>query len=308
MKSAWLFPGQGSQYPLFLDDLPQYSGVIKTINTASEILNEPIRALQTKEKLNSTKNVQMTMLTTGVAAARYLMDEGAEPQFVAGHSVGAFAAAVIANVLKFEDALSLVKERGELMEELQDENYGMAVIVGLTEVQLEKVVSTIHTKEFPVYVSNRNSPTQLTLSGHKSAMRQVIREVDGKGASSAKMLRVTTPSHSPLFLPVQKKLKERLSSLELRRPTIPIIANRNARVLRRAEDISDDLAESIALPVRWHDVTTVLHENGVRQFIEMPPGDVLKRLANQAYPDIHSYAVTTNGVDDCLYVEKNKGV
>lgn len=308
MTSAWLFPGQGSQYPMFLDALPQKTIVKETIKTASEIINEPLLKLQNKESLESTRNVQLTMLTAGVAVARYFLNEGVKPQFVAGHSVGAFAAAVTANVLKFEDALLLVKDRGELMEALQDENYGMAVIIGLTENQLEEIVRGIHTEEFPVYVSNRNSPIQLTLSGHKRAMQQVIDEVDGKGVSSAKMLKVTTPSHSPLFLPVQKKLKERLQALTLNRPSIPFIANRNARVLRRAKDISDDLAESIALPVRWHDATTVLYEYGVRQFIEMPPGDVLKRLANHAFPDVHSYAVQTNGIEDCLYVEKNKGV
>lgn len=308
MKSAWLFPGQGSQYPMFLDELPQVPIVRETIKTASEVIQEPLLKLQTSEALESTRNVQITMLAAGVAIARHFLNEGVKPQFVAGHSVGAFAAAVTANVLEFEEALLLVKERGELMEALQDEHYGMAVIVGLTENQLEEVVKGIHTEACPVYVSNRNSPTQLTLSGHKRAMQQVIEEVDGKGVSAAKMLRVTTPSHSPLFLSVQKKLKERLSSLDLRRPSIPVIANRNARVLRQAGDIADDLSESIALPVRWHDATTVLYEYGVRQFIEMPPGDVLKRLANQAFPDVYSYAVTINGIDDCLYVEKNKGV
>lgn len=204
MTSAWLFPGQGSQYPMFLDALPQKTIVRETIKTASEVIHEPLLQLQTREALESTRNVQLTMLTAGVAVARYFLNEGVKPQFVAGHSVGAFAAAVTADVLKFEDALLLVKERGELMEALQDENYGMAVIIGLTENQLEEVVKGIHTEEFPVYVSNRNSPTQLTLSGHKRAMQEVIDEVDGKGVSSAKMLKVTTPSHSPLFLPVQK--------------------------------------------------------------------------------------------------------
>ena len=308
MKSAWLFPGQGSQYPYFLNELPQHSIISDTLETASEIIKEPIEMLQTEEALISTRNVQLTMLTASVATARYFLSLGVSPQFVAGHSVGAFAAAVIANVLSFEEALLLVKKRGELMEELQDENYGMAVIVGLSENRLEEIVSGLYTDEYPVYVSNRNSPTQLTLSGHKRAMQKVIDEVDGKGASSAKMLKVTTPSHSPLFLPVQTVLKEELDSLELGRPSIPFIANRNARVLRRSKDIAQDLAESIALPVRWHDATTVLYEYGVRQFIEMPPGDVLKRLASSAFSEIHSYAVSKNGIDDCLYVEKNKGV
>src|SRR5690606_4238922 len=133
MKSAWLFPGQGSQYPYLLDDLPEDRLITGTLEEASELLNMPIQTLQTEDMLKSTRNVQLTMLTAGVAAARYFLTKGVRPQFVAGHSVGAFAAAVIGDVIDFKDAFLLVKTRGELMEELQDDNYGMAVIVGLTE-------------------------------------------------------------------------------------------------------------------------------------------------------------------------------
>lgn len=308
MKRAWIFPGQGSQYDGFLYKLPKHPLIESTLEEASEIFNIDIRGLGTTKALKSTRNVQLTMLTAGVAASRAFLYEGAKPDYVAGHSVGAFAAAVASEVLTFEHALRLVHLRGTLMESLQGENYGMAVVVGMNESQLQEIVARFHTEEKPVYVSNRNAPKQLTLSGHREAMQQVIEFVEGKGVSTAKMLNVSTPSHCPLFLPVQNRLAMELSNLALERPRFPFISNRNARVLRQPSAIAQDLAESIALPVRWHDATSVLYENGVRQFIEMPPGDVLKKLAQSAFPDIQSYSIDKNGFDDCLYLANNKGV
>ncbi|MER2107259.1 MAG: malonate decarboxylase subunit epsilon [Solibacillus sp.] len=308
MKTAWTFPGQGSQYDRFLHHLPHHEKVSATIDEASKILGEDILSLSEECHLASTRNVQLTMLTAGVAVARALLYEGVKPDYVAGHSVGAFGAAVVSNVMTFEQALLTVKLRGELMESLQDERYGMAVVIGLREEQLLAVVETIHSEEQPVYVSNRNAPKQLTLSGHKEAMEHVLDYVRQRGATTAKLLNVSTPSHSSLFLPVQRALEERLNSYTLNRPNFPFIANRHARVLRNVEAIKQDLAESIALPVRWHDATTVLYENGVRLFVEMPPGDVLKKLASSAFPDAASYSMEKNGFSDCLYVLQHKGV
>ena len=308
MKKAWIFPGQGSQYEGFLYALPKLSIIQATLEEACEFLNTDIRRLGTAETLKSTRNVQLTMLTAGVATARAFLHEGATPDYVAGHSIGAFAAAVTSDVLTFGEALQLVRLRGELMESLQDHDYGMAVVVGMPESQLSEIVTHFHTEQEPVYVSNRNAPQQLTLSGHKKAMQRVIDFIEGKGVSTAKMLNVSTPSHCPLFLSVQNRLAEEMSGLSLQRPKFPFISNRNARVLRQPTAIAQDLAESIALPVRWHDATSILFENGVRQFIEMPPGDVLKKLAQSAFPEADSYSIDKNGFNDCLYLAKNKGV
>lgn len=308
LKQAWLFPGQGSQYTEHLQNLIDHPVVDATLAEASEFLGEDVRELDHERALASTKNVQVTMLTAGVATARAMLTEGARPDFVAGHSVGAFAAAVISNVMTFQEALHIVRLRGELMESLQDENYGMAVVVGLTEQQLLEIVEKLHTAEHPVFVSNRNAPRQLTLSGHKEAMQRVLYEVQGKGASTAKLLNVSTPSHSPLFDSVQQELLREMKKFQFKRPLYPFVSNRHARLLRQEGAIMTDLAESIALPVKWHDATTVLYENGVRLFIEIPPGDVLKKLAQVAFPEASSYSIERNGFNDCLYVSTKKGV
>lgn len=308
MKTAFLFPGQGSQYPGFLDDLPNDAVVRRTVSEAEQLLETTIGSLHSPNALSTTKAVQQSLLIAGVAMFRLFEENGAEPDYVAGHSVGAFGAAVAAGACSFEQALKLVTIRGGMMEDSLDLRYGMGVVVGLTEDRLLDIVADFHTEEQPVYVSNRNSPTQITLSGDKEAIQRVLAYVDGKGAHSAKMLNVSTPSHCPLFGHVKEALEHEMSDMFFQRPKVPVAANRNARLLRQADAIKADLAESICHPVRWHDATNVLYENGVRIFIEMPPGDVLTKLANTAFPDTRAISAQKVALEDALYILNHKGV
>ena len=308
MKTAFLFPGQGSQYPAFLDGLPDEPVVRQTLGEAEQLLETTIGALHSPRALSTTKAVQQSLLIAGVAMFRLFEQSGAVPDYVAGHSVGSFGAAVAAGVCSFEQALKLVTIRGEMMEESLDLRYGMGVVVGLMEDRLQDIVADFHTEEQPVYVSNRNSPTQITLSGDKEAIQRVLAYVDGKGAHSAKMLNVSTPSHCPIFGHVREALEREMAEMQFRRPRIPIAANRNARLLRQADAVKADLAESICHPVKWHDATNVLYENGVRIFIEMPPGDVLTKLADAAFPDTRAISTQKVAFEDALYILNHKGV
>lgn len=308
MKTAFLFPGQGTQYPGFLEDLPDMAVVRGTLKEAEHILETTIDSLHSPYALSTTKAVQQSLLIAGVAMSRLLEQEGAKPDYVAGHSVGAFGAAVAAKSCTFEQALKLVTLRGQMMEQSLDLQYGMGVVVGLTEDKLIDIVAEFHTEEQPVYVSNQNSPIQITLSGNKKAIQRVLEYVERKGARSAKLLNVSTPSHCPLFEHVKDVLEQEMDDMLFQRPKIPIAANRNARLLRQAEAIKADLAESICHPVKWHDATNVLYENGVRIFIEMPPGDVLTKLANTAFPDVRAVSTQKVAVEDVLYILNHKGV
>lgn len=308
MKTAFLFPGQGSQYPGFLDDLPNDPVVRHTLSEAEQLLETTIGSLHSPNALSTTKAVQQSLLIAGVAMFRLFEENGVKPDYVAGHSVGAFGAAVAAGACSFEQALKLVTIRGGMMEDSLDLRYGMGVVVGLTEDRLLDIVADFHTEEQPVYVSNRNSPTQITLSGDKEAIQRVLAYVDGKGAHSAKMLNVSTPSHCPLFEHVKEALEHEMADMFFQRPKVPVAANRNARLLRQADAIKADLAESICHPVRWHDATNVLYENGVRIFIEMPPGDVLTKLANAAFPDTRAISTQKVAFEDALYILNHKGV
>lgn len=305
MKSAFLFPGQGSQYEGMLNDLPDNPAVKEILEESSEVLNISIDSLHTKKALATTKAVQQCLLIASVSVFKVFEKKGLLPDYIAGHSVGAFGAAVASGVIPFEKALILVTKRGELMEKAYDAGYGMAVVLGLDEYKLSEIVEHFFDEKEPVYVSNRNAPTQLTLSGSINGLKKVIDYVKYHGATSAHLLNVSTPSHCPLFRHVSEELMKELDKIDLKNPKIPISSNITSRILKTAEEVKEDLAKSICHPVRWHDSVQLLFEMGTQIFIEMPPGNVLTKLAHQAFHDAQTMSVSMNGIDDCLYIMSN---
>lgn len=302
LKVAFLFPGQGSQRPNFLNDLPKCDAVNDVIETASEILNESVYNLHSETALVSTKAVQLCLLVSGVAVSRAFATEGVIPDFVAGHSVGAFSAAVAAGVIDFKDALNIVSLRGELMEKTHPDGYGMGVVLGMDVRQLRAIVHDEYNEKFPVYIANQNAPDQITISGSIFGIKKVLEEASKKGIRCARMLNVRTPSHCQLLTPVSKALLQALKEIPFYPPKIPYAGNRRARLLYDPNDIRQDLAESVSSPVQWHDAATVLYEKGTNLFIEMPPGNVLSQLAIKAFPDARVLSIEKNGFDDCQYV------
>lgn len=304
-KSAFLFPGQGSQVPNMLNTLPPSKIVDDTIQEATDTLNENVYNLHSIDALESTKAVQICLLIHGVAAFRIFQSEGITPDYVAGHSVGAFSAAVSAGVIRFSDALQIVKLRGELMENIHPKGYGMGVVLGMDTNELRLIIKEKHHEEQPVYMANLNAPGQITISGSLKGLKKVLEHSLKNGAQCASMLNVSTPSHCPLLLPVSEALEEALDKISIRPPDIPYAGNQRARLLYDPIDIRKDLSRSVAAPVRWHDATSVLYEKGVRLFIEMPPGSVLTRLANKAFSDVRALSVSESGFDDCYYIVTN---
>ncbi|MGO0059521.1 malonate decarboxylase subunit epsilon [Brevibacillus fluminis] len=296
MNTAFLFPGQGSQRPNMLHDLPEHSDASRTLQEASEVLGEDILTYDTAEKLQSTRFVQLSLLVAGVAVSRALQAEGAIPDMVAGHSVGAFGAAVAAGSLAFQDAIALVKLRGELMEQAYPNGYGMGVILGLSERRVHEQIERCSTADSPVYVANLNAPDQITVSGVLAGLDSVLAHARVAGARKAQLLHVSVPSHCVLMEGVARQLEAALERIPLHTPRIPYAGNRTARLLRTAEAIREDLAASVAAAVRWHDATSLLYELGARLFVEMPPGHVLTDLAAYAFPDARCVAIAERGV------------
>ncbi|WP_408010097.1 malonate decarboxylase subunit epsilon [Pseudalkalibacillus sp. A8] len=296
MKVAFLFPGQGSQEPDLISNLPDHPAIRSTIDEASDVLNEDISQLDNVHRLNSNRNVQVCLLVTGVASARVLKSEGVRPDMVAGHSVGAFGSAVIAEVMEFRDALSIVKRRGEWMEEAYPTGYGMGVISGLTKRKVEEIIEKENNEEEPVYLANVNSNDQFTVSGSFLSMDRILEVMRKEGARKAERLNVSVPSHCPLMGPVAEKLDEALKTIPFKNPSIPYAGNRNARPLRDAKAIKEDLASSVAYPVRWHEVISLYYELGARLFVELMPGRVLTDLICQSFPTARSLAVSASGL------------
>jgi malonate decarboxylase epsilon subunit len=287
---AYLFPGQGAQTPGFLHRLPQHPAVKQTLTEAADLLKVDVLALDTAAALASTVNVQLSLVIAGVAVARALTQEGMQVDAAAGLSVGAFSAAVACEALKFADALPLVKIRGESMQQAYPQGFGMAAIVGLDERQVSAIVERVGGADAQIYLANINAPTQMVVSGADAALETAISLARAMGARHAERMAVSIPSHSPLLHGVSVRLAAATRSIEFQTPRRPYVSNHRARVVRDAAGVREDLILNVAGIVRWHDSTTLLYELGVRLFIEPPPGQVLTRLAQQAFPLARSLA------------------
>jgi malonate decarboxylase epsilon subunit len=300
MSVAFLFPGQGSQRPGMLHELPDHPVARDMISQASEVLGRNVLDLDTPRALGSTVATQLALLVVGAIVARILVEEGGGADFVAGHSVGAFGAAVAAGVLDYPDALRLVDLRARAMQEAYPRDYGMGVVVGLDERTVSRLAAETGTAKAPVYAANVNAPLQVSVAGADDALEQILNLAREHGAHRGRRLAVPTPSHTPLMAPVAAKLEKALGEVPMDPPAVPYLSNVGGRALRDAEKIRDDLARSVERPVRWHEATTLLFELGVRLFVELPPGNVLTRLAADAFPDARCVAVDDSGVESAL--------
>ena len=304
MSIAFLFPGQGSQFPGMLHQLLDHSEVKRTLDEVSSMLHSNVRDIDSEEALESTVSVQIALLTAGVAAARALIQEDVEPAVVCGLSVGAFTAAVVADVLSLKNALELVELRAERMTKLYPTGYGLSAIVGLNESQVLKIVQVATSKREPVFVANINAPRQIVIAGADTGMDRALDEARRQGSREAKRLHVSVPSHCPLLQPVADCLQRRFPSVQVRKPKVIYVGNVNARAMRTAEFVASDLANNIAHGVRWHDATTVAKELGCNLFLEMPPGHVLSDLAKENLAGVSAFAVEQDSLPRVLRFAK----
>jgi malonate decarboxylase epsilon subunit len=289
---GFLFPGQGSQAPGMLHELPQHPAISRTLDEVSEILACDVLQLDSANALQSTISVQLALLASGVAVARALEEEGIVAEAVAGLSVGAFGAAVHCGVITLTDSVQLVRQRAEGVLALYPESYGLAAIVGLTEEQVSQLIAAAHRGTAPVYLANINAPRQIVIAGSEDGMQSVLEAARQSGATRAERLPVSVPSHCPLLEPVAHALRQTFRMIELHPPRMIDIGNVQARALRTQNAIAEDLASNIVHPVRWHDTTIVLEELGCRTLLEMPPGHVLTDLAKKAMPQVKSIAIS----------------
>jgi len=196
VSTLWAFPGQGTQQPGMLHALLEAPVVQACIEQASAALDEDVRLLDSAEALQDTRAVQLCLLIAGVATARVLSERGHRPDYVAGLSIGAYAAAVVAGALEFADAVRLVALRGELMQRAYPAGYGMTAILGLDQASIERLLAEA---EGPVYLGNINAETQLVIAGSDAAMAKVAERARVLGAGCARRLAMSVPSHCELL-------------------------------------------------------------------------------------------------------------
>lgn len=273
MSSLLVFPGQGAQRVGMLQHLPQ-----AVLDEASAVLNEDVRALDSAGPLATTRAVQLCLLIAGVAGARMLERT---PDYVAGLSIGAYPAAVIAGSLGFADALKLVSLRGQLMQNAYPQGYGMTALIGPDLSTVEALLAEVHTPQTPVYLANINADNQTVIAGCDAAMGAVASRIKGNGI--AKRLAVSVPSHCPLLDEPAAALAEAFAAVTLKPPAVRYLSSTRARPIRDIEPLRDDLAFNMCRVVDWRGTVQSAYERGVRLHIELPPGTVLTGLARRVF-------------------------
>ncbi|GIP31677.1 malonate decarboxylase subunit epsilon [Paenibacillus sp. J2TS4] len=309
MSTAFLFAGQGSQNCGMLHDLPSDPIITETLDEAGRILGEDVLKLDTAEAFVSTRAVQLALLIYEVAVVRLLKSEMVFPDIVAGHSVGAFAAAVACGALEFADAISTVEMRGRLMRDAYPSGFGMGVIIGLDENRVNVLTERVNTESNPVYIANINAVDQVTISGSLTAIQAVFSLARSTGAFTTKLIRISVPSHCRLLGSVSDEIAKKLSAIRMHKPSIPYVGNYRARVLRSSGEIATDLSKSVSNTVRWYEATSLMYERGVRLFMEIGSGEVLTNLARKAFPEARCLSATSGGMNSALLLfskEKNR--
>ncbi|OPG71669.1 malonate decarboxylase subunit epsilon [Pseudomonas ogarae] len=278
MSSLFVFPGQGAQRAGMLHGLaPQ------VLDEAGDVLGEDVLQLDSAEALQSTRAVQLCLLIAGVAASRQLLEQAPAPDYVAGLSIGAYPAAVVAGALGFEDALRLVSLRGELMQRAYPQGYGMTAIIGLDLAAVETLLAQVHSDRTPVYLANINADNQVVIAGSDEAMNNVARRARSLGAGKACRLAVSVPSHCPLLEAPARTLAQAFADVSLKAPALGYLSGSRARPLINTEALRDDLAFNMCRVVDWRGTVQSAYERGVRLQIELPPGAVLTALARRVF-------------------------
>jgi [acyl-carrier-protein] S-malonyltransferase len=286
---AFLFPGQGSQAVAMGKELAEKYPIARhTFEEADEALGDMLGEKLSQlcfegpeEKLRMTEITQPAILTASIAAWRVLNDKGITPSFVAGHSLGEYSAHVAAGTITFADAVRTVRNRGMYMQEAVPVGVGArAAILGMDLEKVTAVCSDASQGEV-CEPANINSPEQIVISGHASAVERAAELADERGAKRAKLLPVSAPFHCSLMKPAQDRLATDLGSIKFQTPGTPVVCNVDAVPLADAERSCDALLRQVTASVKWDQSMRLLVSKGIQTFVEVGPGRVLCGLMRQ---------------------------
>ncbi len=289
-KTAFLFPGQGSQAAGMGRELAErYPIAAETFAEADEALGLGISKLCFEgpdEDLKLTENTQPAILTVSVAAWRVLEGAGIRPELAAGHSLGEWSAHVAAGTFGFADAVRSVRARGRAMQLAVPAGQGaMAAVLMLDPaLVIEACAEAAEETGLVVQAANLNSPGQTVISGAAAAVEKAAEISKAKGARRAVMLPVSAPFHCALMRPAQEEVARVLDGIEMRDPAIPVAANVTGKLVRTAAEAKDALIRQVTGAVRWVDCVRALAGAGAGTFVEVGPGKVLTGLMKQIEP------------------------
>jgi len=296
MSLAFVFPGQGSQSLAMLSELAvQFPEVQDTFSQASDALGYDLWDLVSNgpvEELNQTDKTQPAMLAAGIAVWRcWQKTSDITPDFFAGHSLGEYTALVAAGSLDFSDAIKLVSQRGQFMQQAVPAGKGaMAAVLGLDDDAVRSLCDEAATMGV-VEAVNFNSPGQVVIAGSVDAVNKAIELAKEQGAKRALLLPVSVPSHCALMKPAAEKLTAALTSITVKSPQTPVIHNVSVTSTSDTSEIKSLLAQQLHSPVRWVETIQFLAEQGVDKIVECGPGKVLAGLTKRIDKSVVAYPV-----------------
>jgi len=293
MKTAFLFPGQGSQYAgmgkSLADNFPVAREAFDEADAALGLCISKLCFEGPAEALQLTENTQPALLAVSIAAFRVLRERGLKPDLVAGHSLGEYSALVAAGSIEFADAVRLVRKRGEYMQAAVPPGVGaMAALLKLPEGKLDDILSECAQGEI-VSAANLNSPDQIVIAGHAAAVARAVEQAKAAGARRAVLLQVSAPFHCSLMAPAQERLARDLNSTSFRDLAMPLVNNWQAQLIHTGDEAREGLFQQVPNPVRWTQTIRALAGAGVTRFVEVGAGGVLTGLLRNINPELEGF-------------------
>ncbi|OHW62671.1 malonyl CoA-acyl carrier protein transacylase [Andreesenia angusta] len=299
-KTAFIFPGQGAQYPGMGKDIYEnYEEAKALMDKADEVLGFSLTDTVfggSEEELSKTEVTQPAILMTSIAMAEVLKAKGIAPDVVAGLSLGEYSALVASGAIDYSDAVELVRKRGIYMEEAVSDGAGaMAAILGLENELLTEIVESLK-GEGVIEIANYNCPGQLVISGEAHVVEKAAELSKEKGAKRAVMLQVSGPFHTSMLAPAGEKLGVALDDAKISEPETEIYFNVNAEKISSPEEIKSALVKQVSNSVLWESIVDkMITEDGVDRFVEIGPGKTLtsfvKKINKKHKADISLYNI-----------------